>query len=379
MNQHSDSPKTDTSRDAVIIRTSLIGIAANLLLAAFKAAVGLLSNSIAVVLDAVNNLSDALSSVITIIGTRLASRKPDKKHPLGHGRTEYLSAMVVAAIVLYAGITSLVESVKKILHPETPDYSVTSLVIIAAAVIVKILLGRYVKRTGERVGSGSLVASGSDATFDAVLSASVLVSAVIFLVTGISLEAFVGVVIALFIIKAGVEMLSETLDDIVGHRESGELTRSIKETILKDPEVRGVYDLILHDYGPDRHLGSVHVAVEDVMTADRFDALTRRVMAAVLRETGVVLTAVGLYAVNTKDDEIADMQTKINAIIHGHEGVLQTHGFYADREKQEIYFDLVLDFAVEDRKALFQVIRRETEEAFPGWKICMTMDIDASD
>ena len=324
MNQTSS---TEASRDAVIIRTSIIGIAANLFLAAFKAAVGLLSNSIAVILDAVNNLSDALSSVVTIIGTRLASRKPDKKHPLGHGRTEYLSAMVVAAIVLYAGITSLAESVKKILRPETPDYSVTSLVIIAAAVIVKILLGRYVKRTGERVGSGSLVASGSDATFDAVLSASVLVSAVIFLVTGISLEAFVGAVIAGFIIKAGVEMLLETLDDIIGHRESGELTRSIKEVILAEPEVHGVYDLILHDYGPDRHLGSVHVSVEDVMTADRFDALTRRLMGSVLQKTGVILTAVGLYAINTKDDEVSAMQTKINEIIHGHDGVLQTHGF----------------------------------------------------
>lgn len=376
MNQTSS---TEASRDAVIIRTSIIGIAANLFLAAFKAVVGLLSNSIAVILDAVNNLSDALSSVVTIIGTRLASRQPDKKHPLGHGRTEYLSAMVVAAIVLYAGITSLAESVKKILRPETPDYSVTSLVIIAAAVIVKILLGRYVKRTGERVGSGSLVASGSDATFDAVLSASVLVSAVIFLVTGISLEAFVGAVIAGFIIKAGVEMLLETLDDIIGHRESGELTRSIKEVILAEPEVHGVYDLILHDYGPDRHLGSVHVSVEDVMTADRFDALTRRLMGSVLQKTGVILTAVGLYAINTKDDEVSAMQTKINEIIHGHDGVLQTHGFYVDKEKQEIFFDLVLDFAVEDRKSLFHAIRREIEEAFPNWKLCMTMDIDVSD
>ena len=125
------------SRDWIIIRTSLIGIGANVFLAAFKAVVGLLSHSIAVTLDAVNNLSDALSSVITIIGARLGSRKPDKKHPLGHGRTEYLSAIMVAAIVLYAGITSAVESVKKIIHPEIPDYSTVSLLIIAAAVIVK--------------------------------------------------------------------------------------------------------------------------------------------------------------------------------------------------------------------------------------------------
>ena len=132
-------------RQKVIVRTSLIGIAVNILLAAFKAAVGLLSNSIAVILDAVNNLSDALSSVITIFGAKLAGRKPDKDHPLGHGRIEYISALIVAAIVMYAGITSLVESVKKIIDPQKPDYTTISLVIIGVAVLAKILLGRYVK------------------------------------------------------------------------------------------------------------------------------------------------------------------------------------------------------------------------------------------
>ncbi|MBQ9464458.1 MAG: cation diffusion facilitator family transporter, partial [Lachnospiraceae bacterium] len=167
-------PETLESRDRIIVRTSVIGILANVFLAAFKAVIGLLSNSIAVVLDAVNNLSDALSSVITIVGTKLAGKRPDKKHPLGYGRIEYLSAMIVSAIVLYAGITSLVESIKKIIHPETPDYSRVSLIIIAAAVIVKIILGRFVKARGEKAGSQALVASGKDATFDAVLSASVL-------------------------------------------------------------------------------------------------------------------------------------------------------------------------------------------------------------
>ena len=162
-------------RKQVIVRTSVIGILANLLLAGFKAAAGLLSNSIAIVLDAVNNLSDALSSVITIIGAKLAGRRPDREHPLGHGRYEYLSAMVISAIVLYAGISSFIESVHKIIEPEVADYSMTTLVIVAAAVIVKIVLGRYVSAKGREVGSGSLVASGKDALFDAAISASVFI------------------------------------------------------------------------------------------------------------------------------------------------------------------------------------------------------------
>ena len=141
---------TAENRDKIIVRTSIIGILANLFLASFKAVVGIVSNSIAVTLDAVNNLSDALSSVITIVGTKLAGKHPDKKHPLGYGRIEYLSAMTVSGIVLYAGITSAVESVKKIITPEKPDYSTTSLIIIAVAVVIKIILGNYVKSKGKR-------------------------------------------------------------------------------------------------------------------------------------------------------------------------------------------------------------------------------------
>ena len=184
------------SRDQIIIRTSIIGIAANIFLAGFKAFVGILSNSIAIVLDAVNNLSDALSSVITIVGTKLAGRAPDKKHPLGYGRIEYLSAAIISVIVLYAGVTSFTESVRKIIHPETPDYSALTLVIVASGVLVKILLGRYVRATGEKVGSDSLVASGSDALNDSIISASTLVAAVLYIKAGWSLEAWLGAVIS---------------------------------------------------------------------------------------------------------------------------------------------------------------------------------------
>ena len=190
--------KSDAAqRQKIIIRTSITGIAANILLAAFKVTVGLLSHSIAIVLDAVNNLSDALSSVITIVGARLAGREPDKKHPFGHGRVEYLSSLGIAGIVLYAGITSLVESVKKIIHPETPDYSIASLVIVGVAVVVKILLGFYVRTTGEKVNSDSLVNSGKDALMDSVISTATLIAALIFTFAHISLEAYLGALISL--------------------------------------------------------------------------------------------------------------------------------------------------------------------------------------
>ena len=170
--KQSTSAAPEISRDKVIVRTSIVGILTNVFLAVFKAVVGIIANSIAVTLDAVNNLSDALSSVITIVGTKLAGKLPDKKHPLGYGRIEYLSTMIISALVLYAGITAMVESVKKLFHPEAPDYSALTLIILAAAVAVKLMLGSYFRRTGKRVSSGSLQASGSDALSDAILSAA---------------------------------------------------------------------------------------------------------------------------------------------------------------------------------------------------------------
>ena len=205
---------SESSREKTIIRTSIIGIIANVFLAAFKAVIGIMTHSIAIVLDAVNNISDAGSSLITIVGTKLAGKEPDKKHPFGYGRIEYLSAMIISVIVLYAGITSFVESVKQILHPETPEYNTISLIIVAVAVAVKVLLGRYVKSIGEKVNSDSLINSGEDATLDSVISASTLVAAGIFMIFHISLEAWLGAIISVVIIKSGVEMLRDTISKI---------------------------------------------------------------------------------------------------------------------------------------------------------------------
>lgn len=366
------------NRDRIIVRTSIIGILTNVLLAGFKAAVGLLSNSIAVILDAVNNLSDALSSVITIVGTKLAGRLPDKKHPLGYGRIEYLSALIVSAIVLYAGITSFIESVKKIIHPEKAEYTVVSLVIIAVAVVVKLILGSFVKAQGKAANSGALVASGSDAMFDAILSASVLASAVIFMLTGISLEAYVGVAISVMIIKAGIEMMTETLDDILGQRADAETTIAIKRILNEEPEVRGAYDLVLNNYGPDKNIGSVHLELPDTMTVEQVDELTRRVQAKVLNETGVILTGVGVYSYNTKNDEAAKIRNTIQKLVLSHDWALQFHGFYVDIKKKSLRFDVVMSFEIDPKDGL-DTLYKEVREAYPDYDIYIAPDVDVSD
>lgn len=365
------------NRDQVIIRTSIVGILANVFLAAFKAAVGIASHSIAVVLDAVNNLSDALSSIITIAGTKLAGKQPDREHPLGHGRIEYLSALIVSGIVLYAGITSAVESVKKILHPEKPEYTIRSLVIITVAVIVKIILGRYVRMKGKEVNSGSLVASGSDAMFDAVLSFSVLITAIFFMVSGISLEAWVGAFISAIIIKSGIEMMMETLNEVLGKRADKETTDQIRKLLTEEPEVQGAYDLILHNYGPDKNLASVHLELPDTMTVREVDRLSRKLEKRVFRETGVILTGIGVYSYNTGSDEAARIKNTIQEIVLAHDWAVQMHGFYVDVEAKELTFDVVLSFEITSKEAL-PILYNEIREIYPDYKIVITPDVDIS-
>ena len=374
-------PKTTTAddRDRKIIRTSIIGILANIFLVAFKAFIGLTSNSIAIVMDAVNNLSDAASSVITIIGTKLARKEADRKHPFGYGRIEYLSAMVISVLVLYAGITAFIESVKKIITPETPDYTPVALIIVAAGVIVKIALGLYVKSVGKKVNSDSLINSGQDATLDSIISASTLVAAAVYIIFHISLEAWLGAVIAVVIIKSGIEMLRDTLSKILGERADAELAREIKRTVNSFPEVLGSYDLVLHNYGPDAFHGSVHIEVPDTFTADELDRLTRKLTAAVYEKTGVILTAVGVYSSNTKDALAVKTRKRVSEIALSHEHVMQIHGFYFDSEEKSIRFDIIVSFDAKDRREVCRQVTADIQKAFPDYRLEIVLDTDFSE
>ena len=369
----------EASREKTIVMTSVIGIVANVFLAGFKAVIGLMTHSIAIVLDAVNNISDAGSSLITIVGTKLAGREPDKKHPFGYGRIEYLSAMIISVIVLYAGITSFTESVKKIIAPETPDYSWVTLTVIAAGVLVKIFLGRYVKGVGERVNSDSLVNSGEDARLDAVISAATLAAAGIYLAFGLSLEAWLGAVISIIIIKSGVEMLRDTLSKILGERADAELARDIKRTVCSFPGVSGAYDLILHNYGPDAYNGSVHIEVPDTYSADELDELIREITLEVLKEHHVILTAVGVYSVNTKDARVVEIRQKIRDCVFAHDHILQMHGFYLNEEKKTIRFDVIVSFDAPDRRAVYAQVVQDVQKLYPDYQLMVAMDTDFSE
>ena len=371
---------TSSERETAIIRISAIGIAANVALAVFKAVVGILSNSIAVTLDAVNNLSDAISSIITIVGTKLSNKKADREHPFGHGRIEYITTTIIAAIIMYAGISSFIKSIQGIMDPVTPDYSPLSLVIIAVAVLVKIILGHYVRSVGNQVNSDTLIASGSDALFDATLSTSVLAAALIFIFTGISIEAYVGIVISVFIIKASIELLQGSIKEIIGMRPDAALSTLIYDIVKEDPDAEGVYDLIIHNYGPDRFVGSFHTEVLDTTSAIEIDTMTRRLSTEIYKQTSgkIIIAAIGIYARNTTDNRIVKMRTEVTEMALAHEGVLQVHGFIADIENQFMAFDTVIEFGYDGKQIVHDIIH-EVEAAYPDMNVSVLLDRDTSD
>ena len=368
--------KQNDLRSRSIIKVSLIGILTNIILVIFKATVGFLTNSIAIVLDAVNNLSDVLSSTVTILGTKLSEKKADKEHPLGHGRIEYLSAMIVASIILYAGITSLIESIKKIINPVIPEYNCISLIIIFISIVVKVFLGLYTRRIGKKVNSQALVASGADALFDVVISTSVLSSAIIFILYKIPLEAYVGSLISLVIIKSGISILMESIDEILGKRVDRNFIKKIKNTICEDHGITGVYDLILHNYGPRKYIGSVHIEIPDTMTADKIDVLEREIVDNILKKYGVFLTGISIYSINTKNPEITEMHLNILKIAMSFDGVLQFHAFYVDLALKTIRFDIVLDFSISDKEKVHSELKDAIKKIYPDFDLYIRIDID---
>ena len=365
-------------RSTQIIRTSVIGIVANVLLAAFKAVVGALASSVAIVMDAVNNLSDALSSVITIIGTKLSERPADREHPFGFGRVEYFSAIIIAVLVLSAGITSLIESVKKIFNPTEPEYTTVTLVVIIVAIVVKLVLGQYVKRQGKQLKSDALIASGSDALFDAIITLATLISAGIMLLWNVSLDGILGALISLVIIKAGIEMLASPVNELLGARVSQDLVHDIKKEVSDFEGVHGVFDIILHNYGPNVLIGSLHINVYDTMDAHEIHGLTRRISEEMYDRHGIIMT-VGVYAIATGDNRRAELQSKVMQTLAKHEEITQVHGFYYFEKDHRISVDVVPDISVHDEAALTSQLKREIEALVPGEEVTIVIDHNYSE
>ncbi|MCQ2538001.1 MAG: cation diffusion facilitator family transporter [Lachnospiraceae bacterium] len=364
------------NRLKVIMKTSIIGIAGNVLMALFKIIIGTISGAISILTDGINNLADAGSSFITIVAAAFAGKPADKKHPFGYGRVEYLSSLLIAGIILYAGITSLIESVKGIINPETASYSTISLVVIVIAVIVKLVLALYTQKQGKKANSDSLIVSGKEALLDVVVSVATVVAAIIYMFFHVSLEAYLATVISLVIIKAGFDTLKETISKIIGEPAEVSLVIELKKTITSFKGVHGAYDLVLNNYGPDKYMASVHIAVDDTMTAAEFDTLIRALADTVYAKHSVVLSAVGLYAKNTTNPNVASALKSIVELAEKEEHVIGVHGFYMNEATKEMRFDMVVSLNTKDRIGVYNKVMEKIRALFPDYAIIATMDID---
>ena len=365
-------------RSKKIVQTSIIGILTNIGLVVMKAIVGLFANSVSIIMDAINNLSDALSSVITIVGTKLSQKKPDAKHPYGHGRVEYLTSLIISIIILIAGSTAIVESIISIITPQEVKFTVISLILIAVAVLVKIALGLFFRYRGKKLNSEALKGSGIDALFDALLSLATLVSIVVFLIWKVNIEGYIGVIIGIFMIKSGIDVLRTSLSSIIGERTSKETSEAIKKLVCENPQVLGAYDLIVNNYGPERGIGSIHIEVDDKLTAKEIHPLTRSITAQVYQKFGIIMT-VGIYASNSSDSEIVKIRDAIREEVFSHPTIKQMHGFYCDQELKTITFDVIVDFNDKEAPKLIEEMKKNLGEKFPDYHFYIVEDKDFSE
>ena len=367
------------TRIKIIFKTSIIGIIANFILAIFKVVVGFLSGSIAIILDAVNNLSDTLSSIVTIAGVKFANRAPDKNHPLGHSRFEYLGAAIIATVISYIGFTAIFESIGKIINPNEVNYTFITFLVVSVSVIIKILLGCYYKKIAKQVDSDSLKNSGFDAMMDALISAATIVAGLIYVIWGISIEAYLATLISVFIIYSGFRMLRESFSVILGERVDSDLSRRIKQAICEIDGVYGAYDLLIHDYGTGRSYASVNIDVLDTLSVVEVDDISREVRRLVGQRFRIYVSSVGIFPINTKDKHTVEVRNNIKAMMLMNDHIRQIHGFRIDEKAKEITFDVVIDFSVKDQNALRRRIIKELKRVYPDYHFVISIDLDFSD
>ena len=368
-------------REKEIVKTSFIGIIGNIILVGFKAFVGFLAGSISIVMDALNNLTDALSSTITIVGTKLSGKRPNKRHPYGYGRIEYITSSLIAALILFAGAMAIYESIKSIIdyfkNGTMPEFEIYSIIIVAAAIVIKILIGLFFRFKAKKVDSDALKASGDDALFDSILSSSTLVGVIVAKYANFYIEGYLGILIGLFILKSGFEVLKESLSSMIGDRFDKEYILKVKEDINSIPGVLGSYDLILNSYGHNKNIGSVHIGIKDDLSAREIQEIERSITGLMYSKYNTIMT-VGVYAENLDTELSRKVHSDILDIIKNYEYVLQIHGFYLDETKKIINYDLVISFDDDNPEDTIEKIRLENEKLYPDYKIYINFDQDFS-
>ena len=376
-NINSSNFKMDANeRRKKIIGVSIIGIVANLLLGVLKAVLGLLSGSIALISDALNNITDSSSSLITIVGTKLAAKAPDKQHPFGHGRTEYLTSLLIGGIVFLTGFQSLISSVKAVFNKEDINTDITTVIIIIATIAAKILLGTFTENSGKKLNSTALIASGADAKNDAVVSVVTLISSILYMFAKISVDGIAGVIISVFILKTAYEVLSDTIKKLLGERVDGEMVRGIKDIVRNTEGVINCFDLILNDYGPDFYTGSINVEIEDDRSIGEMYPILHEAQTKIYNKYNVFLVF-GFYSVDVDDERYIKIKSLLKNYKENERHLINYHGIVIDEKDKTIYCDITRDFDITS-ETVIENVNRILKEEFPEYNIHVNIDTEFS-
>ena len=357
----------------------ITGIICNVLLFAFKLLAGTLSGSVSVTADAVNNLSDASSSLVTLLGFRLAARPADEKHPYGHARMEYLSGLAVAVMILVIGVELVKSSVQKILHPEAVEFSVLTAAVLTGSILLKLWMALFDRKLGRKISSAALIAAAADSRSDVIATGAVLLACVVGRLTGLMIDGWAGLLVALFILWSGVGVVKDTVDPLLGAKPDEELVRAIAYLMTSHVNILGFHDLMVHDYGPGRRFASVHAEIDHridpLIAHEILDEIERQAK----KELHVDLV-IHYDPIVTDDPEVAAVRTRVLQIMHGLDPRLSLHDFrmVSGSHHVNVIFDMVLPPEdVQTAEQLRRQIEAQLQDGKKTYHLIVTFDTAA--
>lgn len=350
--------KDSTNIESTEVRTrygmlaSVVGIFCNVLLFSVKLTIGLILSSLAVTADAFNNLSDAASSIISFIGVKMAGKPADAEHPFGHGRIEYIAALIVSFLVIEVGFTFFKSSISKILHPEEISFDLVPFVILILSILVKLWMAFFNNKLGKRIDSKVMLATAADSLGDVITTSATVLSIIICHFTSINVDAIAGLIVSAIVIWSGISIAKDTLEPLIGERVPAELYQKITDIVESYDGIVGAHDLIVHNYGPNRSMATIHAEVPNDINIDVSHEIIDKIERDVKKDLNILLV-IHMDPVEMRDEEVLSLREKTSRIVHALDPELNFHDFRVlkENEQRNLIFDLVIPDSYSEKDA----------------------------
>ena len=331
---------------------SVVGIFCNVLLFSVKLAIGLILSSLAVTADAFNNLSDAASSIISFVGVKMAGKPADAEHPFGHGRIEYIAALIVSFLVFEVGFTFFKSSISKIMHPEEITFDPVPFIILILSILVKLWMAFFNNKLGKRIDSKVMLATAADSLGDVITTSATVISIVICHFTSINVDAIAGLIVSGIVIWSGVSIAKDTLEPLIGQRVPSELYQKITDMVESYEGIVGAHDLIVHNYGPNRSMATIHAEVPNDVSIEASHEIIDRIERDAKKELNILLV-IHMDPVEMRDEEVLELRDKTSHIVHALDPELHFHDFRVlkENEQKNLIFDLVVPDSYTEKDA----------------------------